>query len=58
MIDSDGSGYLTKDEIELLMGEIGDDVWNDFLNDCDTDHDGKVFYLLKDIIGRISSFNS
>ena len=51
MIDLDGNNYLSRDEIELLMGEITDEVWNDFLADCDFDNDGKVISLITDFIG-------
>ena len=42
LIDLDGNNYLSREEIEHIMGDIDDDIWNDFLKDCDTDNDGKV----------------
>ena len=48
IIDLDGDGYISKDEVEYIMGDIDLSIWNDFLKDCDDDDDGRVLILIKD----------
>jgi hypothetical protein len=33
---------ITKDELEMIMGDIDDDFWKEILEECDTDKDGMV----------------
>lgn len=48
----DGNGFISKQEIETIMGgaQMDEDTWKKMLDDCDTNKDGQVkqiisFYL-------------
>ncbi|CAD8206359.1 unnamed protein product [Paramecium octaurelia] len=44
IFDSDGDGFISRQEIEEVMGELNADVWNLFLNETDGNNDGKISY--------------
>ncbi|CAD8179980.1 unnamed protein product [Paramecium octaurelia] len=42
MLDLNGDGYISKDELEEAMGFLEPEIWEQFLNDCDLNKDGKI----------------
>ncbi|KAM3132738.1 hypothetical protein pb186bvf_015166 [Paramecium bursaria] len=42
MLDLNHDGYLSRDELEEVMGQIGEDVWEQYLLDCDYNKDGQI----------------
>lgn len=44
MFDTDGNGFIEKEELKELMGnlEMGQDDWLVLIEDYDTDGDGRV----------------
>lgn len=42
IIDLDGDNYISKKELEYVMGDIDDDIWQQILLECDGDNDGKI----------------
>ncbi|CAD8119762.1 unnamed protein product [Paramecium sonneborni] len=44
IFDSDGDGYISKQEIEEIMGELNADVWKLFLEETDGNNDGRISY--------------
>ncbi|CAD8060260.1 unnamed protein product [Paramecium sonneborni] len=44
IFDQNGDGYISKKELEAIMGDLGDDVWNQILTDCDNNGDGQISY--------------
>jgi Ca2+-binding EF-hand superfamily protein len=52
MFDTDGNGYIEKDEIKELMGNLDMEVddWLLLIQEYDTDGDGKVCILTKILI--------
>ncbi|CAD8108658.1 unnamed protein product [Paramecium primaurelia] len=42
IFDSDGDGFISRQEIEEVMGELNTDVWKLFLNETDGNNDGKI----------------
>lgn len=35
MLDLDGDHYISKEELTEVMGGFNDEVWNEFLFECD-----------------------
>ena len=48
MFDTDGNGFIEKDELKELMGnlEMEHEDWLVLIEDYDTDGDGRVSHLL------------
>ncbi|CAD8058402.1 unnamed protein product [Paramecium sonneborni] len=44
IFDQNGDGFISKKELEAVMGDLGDDVWNQILTDCDNNGDGQISY--------------
>ncbi|CAD8065224.1 unnamed protein product [Paramecium sonneborni] len=44
IFDLDGDGYITKQELEDVMGTLNQDVWQLFLQETDHNQDGKISY--------------
>ncbi|CAD8049153.1 unnamed protein product [Paramecium primaurelia] len=44
IFDQNGDGFISKQELEAIMGDLGDDVWNQILTDCDNNGDGQISY--------------
>ncbi|CAD8150941.1 unnamed protein product [Paramecium pentaurelia] len=44
IFDLDGDGYITKQELEDVMGTLNQDVWQLFLQETDHNKDGKISY--------------
>ncbi|CAD8208692.1 unnamed protein product [Paramecium pentaurelia] len=44
IFDSDGDGFISKQEIEEVMGELNADVWKLFLDETDGNNDGRISY--------------
>ncbi|CAD8153610.1 unnamed protein product [Paramecium octaurelia] len=44
IFDLDGDGYITKQEVEDVMGTLNQDVWQLFLQETDHNQDGKISY--------------
>ncbi|CAD8141190.1 unnamed protein product [Paramecium octaurelia] len=44
IFDQNGDGFISKKELEAIMGDLGDDVWNQILTDCDNNGDGQISY--------------
>ncbi|CAK75708.1 unnamed protein product (macronuclear) [Paramecium tetraurelia] len=44
IFDLNGDGFISKQELESIMGDLGDDVWSQILSDCDGNNDGKISY--------------
>ena len=42
IFDADGDGFISKQEIEDVMGELNQDVWKLFLEETDGNNDGKI----------------
>ncbi|CAD8143599.1 unnamed protein product [Paramecium octaurelia] len=42
IFDQNGDGFISKKELEAIMGDLGDDVWNQILTDCDNNGDGQI----------------
>ncbi|CAD8086001.1 unnamed protein product [Paramecium sonneborni] len=42
MLDINGDGYISKEELEEAMGFLEPEIWEQFLNDCDLNKDGKI----------------
>jgi hypothetical protein len=47
-LKKDGNGFITKEELEIIMGGIPIDeaAWKVILEEADTNKDGKVLYLI------------
>lgn len=41
-LKQNNDGYLSKEEMEEAMGALGEDVWQQYLLDCDYNKDGKI----------------
>ena len=41
----DGNGFISKGELEIIMGgiELEESQWKQIINECDTNGDGKVW---------------
>ncbi|CAK56353.1 unnamed protein product (macronuclear) [Paramecium tetraurelia] len=44
IFDQNGDGFISKKELEIVMGDLGDDVWSQILSDCDNNGDGQISY--------------
>ncbi|CAD8131931.1 unnamed protein product [Paramecium octaurelia] len=44
IFDQNGDGFISKKELEAVMGDLGDDIWNQILTDCDNNGDGQISY--------------
>ncbi|CAD8214550.1 unnamed protein product [Paramecium pentaurelia] len=43
LFDLDGNGLITKQELnELFDEEIDEEMWQEILDQCDTDNDGMI----------------
>ncbi|CAD8066872.1 unnamed protein product [Paramecium sonneborni] len=42
VIDLDGDNYISKAELQNVMGDIDDEIWIQILKECDNDNDGKI----------------
>ncbi|CAD8171529.1 unnamed protein product [Paramecium pentaurelia] len=42
MLDTNGDGYISKEELEDSMGFLEPEIWESFLKDCDLNKDGKI----------------
>ncbi|CAD8079067.1 unnamed protein product [Paramecium sonneborni] len=42
MLDTNGDGYISKEELEDSMGFLETEIWEQFLSDCDLNKDGKI----------------
>lgn len=64
MFDTDGNGFIEKEELKELMGnlEMGQDDWLVLIEDYDTDGDGRVnpkfFVKIIDIFRSVSLSSS
>lgn len=44
-LDSDGKGYISKDDLKNILGvEYNDKLVNKMIEEADTMHDGRIFY--------------
>ena len=52
MFDLDGNGFITKDELEIMLGgtNIDEETLKRLIEECDNNGDGKVplYYLILD----------
>ena len=49
MIDKDGSGTISKDELKQVFGcglvsQHGEQIWDDIINEVDQNNDGVIQY--------------
>ncbi|CAD8140614.1 unnamed protein product [Paramecium pentaurelia] len=44
IFDQNGDGFISKKELEAVMGDLGEDIWNQILTDCDNNGDGQISY--------------
>lgn len=48
VFDTDGNGYITRDELGSVMGNLGEKLTSDelkeMMREADTDGDGKIDY--------------
>ncbi|CAD8067892.1 unnamed protein product [Paramecium primaurelia] len=42
ILDMDGNNFISKDEFQQVMEGVDDILWNEFLEECDEDKDGKI----------------
>ncbi|CAD8087698.1 unnamed protein product [Paramecium primaurelia] len=42
IFDLDGDKYISKEELSQIMEGVDDDIWKQFLTECDQDNDGKI----------------
>lgn len=42
IFDQDGDGFISRNEIEQVMGEVEIETWQQFLDECDINGDGKI----------------
>ncbi|CAD8142780.1 unnamed protein product [Paramecium pentaurelia] len=42
IIDLDGDNYISKAELQNVMGDVDDEIWIQILKECDSDNDGKI----------------
>ncbi|CAD8190681.1 unnamed protein product [Paramecium octaurelia] len=42
IFDIDGDNYISKEELQHIMEGVDDDIWKQFLVECDQDNDGKI----------------
>lgn len=42
MLDTNGDGYISKEELEDSMGFLEPEIWEQFLKDCDINKDGRI----------------
>lgn len=50
MFDTDGDGFITKEELETIMGGVPMDemTWKAILEESDINKDGKVGFFIKE----------
>ncbi|KAM3147294.1 hypothetical protein pb186bvf_000545 [Paramecium bursaria] len=44
IFDQNSDGFISKQELENIMGDLEDDIWHQILQDCDQNNDGKISY--------------
>ncbi|CAD8156380.1 unnamed protein product [Paramecium octaurelia] len=42
MLDTNGDGYISKEELQDSMGFLEPEIWEQFLKDCDLNKDGRI----------------
>ncbi|KAM3135846.1 hypothetical protein pb186bvf_012099 [Paramecium bursaria] len=42
ILDLDGDQYISKEELQTVMEGVDDQIWMEFLDECDQDKDGKI----------------
>ena len=44
IFDLDGDGYISKQELESVMGELEESMWFQILSEADNNSDGKISF--------------
>jgi calcium-dependent protein kinase len=44
IFDQDGDGFISKQEMKQVMGDIQDNVWTQILFEADNNQDGLISY--------------
>jgi len=52
----DNNGFITKNELKNVMGSemINEAVWEELLEECDINKDGKVFFFFYLKVGNLN----
>ncbi|CAD8097613.1 unnamed protein product [Paramecium sonneborni] len=44
IFDQNGDSFISKQDLEAIMGHLEDDVWNQILHECNANQEGQISY--------------